>query len=126
MLNTATASTPADAQGLFSIGNVASDRPTIIHVDKPIDATRTIFAVLLISQSAVNILLQPSVSLLIWKFLRLVKLLSKDLDQFKAIVQWNDFSGMTFEQYSGPDANQAVEFEFTITLHYLSIFTVVT
>ena len=38
------------------------------------------------------------------KFLHLVKLLSKDLDQFKAIVQWNDFSDMTFEQYSGPNA----------------------
>ena len=38
------------------------------------------------------------------EFLRLVKLLSKDLEQFKAIVQWNDISDITFEQYSGPNA----------------------
>ena len=38
------------------------------------------------------------------EFLRLVKLLSEDLEQFKAIVQWNDFSDMNFEQYSGSNA----------------------
>jgi len=38
LLNTTTASTPADVQGLSSLGNVASE-PATIHVDEPIDAT---------------------------------------------------------------------------------------
>ena len=59
MLNNTTASTPANAQDLSSIGNVTSE-PTIIHVDEPIGATRDSLSSMLPSQSTVDIL-QPSV-----------------------------------------------------------------
>ena len=51
MLNNTTASTPANAQDLSSIGNVTSE-PTIIHVDEPIGATRDSLAVLLPSSKS--------------------------------------------------------------------------